>query len=399
MATTLHSASSQPAVASGDMLHVVYGVLSLEPGGVERIVVDLVRQCPERGLRATVVCVEQCGRLAADVQAVGGKVECLAKPSGRSPQTITKARQLLAQLKPDIIHTHQIGALWYLGRAASPAGIPVIHTEHSDHIAHSRGWLQKLKVWLMWRRASPLADRFCCVSGDIVRTIRRYGAVSKNKLEVVLNGIDLRPFDGPAVGSEIRTALGIPSGALVIGTVGRLVEVKRHDLLLRSFARLRAAGRHGSTWLLLVGDGPERKRLEELAASLRIGDRTVFAGYQSEPAWIYRAMDLFVLTSRHEGLPLALLEAWASGLPVVASAVGAIPQTLTHGANGMLFESGDEAALTETMEGLLDSPSSLGQFGRQGRELVERQYSFGRMAAEYEASYRQLADARARAGT
>lgn len=398
MATTLHSVNNRPAAATRDKLHVVYGVLSLEPGGLERVVVDLVRQCAERGLRATVVCLEQRGRLAAEVQAIGGGIECLDKPPGRSREIINQARQLLADLQPDIVHTHQIGGLWYLGQAARQERIPVIHTEHSDHIAHSRGWLQKLKVWLMWRRAAPLADRFCCVSNDIARTLRRSDAVPENKLQVVLNGIDLRPFDGPAMGSEIRSTLGIPAGALVIGTVGRLVEVKRHDLLLRSFAALRAAGKHGGTWLLLVGDGPERKRLEGLAASLGVSDRTVFTGYQSEPAWFYQAMDLFVLTSRHEGLPLALLEAWASGLPVVASAVGAIPQTLTHGVNGMLFESGDETALMETLEGLLDSPSLLGQFGRRGRELVESQYSVGRMADDYEATYRQLAGERARAG-
>jgi len=398
MATTVRSLPDRPIVRGSDKLHVLYGVLSLESGGLERVVVDLVRQCQQRGHRATVVCLEQLGRLVPEIDAAGGRVVCLGKPPGRTPQIIPVACRMLAELAPDVIHTHQIGALWYLGQAARCEAIPVVHTEHSDHIAHSRGWIQKLKVWLMWRQASPLADRFCCVSSDIARTLRRWDAVPQDKLQVVLNGIDLANFQGQPVGYEIRAALGIPAGAIVIGTVGRLVEVKRHDLLLRAFAALRSAGKHARTWLLLVGDGPERNRLENLAASLQINDRVVFAGYQPEPAWLYQAIDLFVLTSRHEGLPLVLLEAWASGLPVVASAVGAIPQTVTHGSDGMLFESGDQSALVETLEGLLDSPSLLGQLGRRGRDLVERQYSLDRMAADYEASYWQLAVVRARGG-
>ncbi len=398
MATTLHATSGQLTTAGSDKLHVLHGVLSLEPGGLERVVVDLVRHSQPRGVAATVACLERFGRLASEVEATGSQVVCLNKRPGRTPQIIDEAKQLLAQLQPDVIHTHQIGALWYLGQAAAPLGIPVIHTEHSDHIAHSRSWLQKLKVWMMWRRAAPLADRFCSVSHDIDRTLRRFGAVPASKVQVVLNGIDLRAFDGPALGAEIRAGLGIPAGSLVLGTVGRLVEVKRHDLLLRSFAALNAAGRHESTWLLIVGDGPERKRLEVLATSLGVRQRTVFAGFQPEPARFYQAMDLFVLSSRHEGLPLALLEAWASGLAVVASAVGAIPQTVTHGVNGMLFEKGDETALTETLEGVLDSPSLLSQLGRRGRELVQRCYSLDRMAAEYAASYQQLAAAKAGTG-
>ncbi len=396
MATTFRSQPGGRATAHSDKLHVLYGVLSLEPGGLERVVVDLVRECRQRGYQATVACLEKPGRLAPEVETAGAHVVCLDKPPGRTPQTIEDSARLLSELQPDVIHTHQIGALWYLGQAARTKNIPVLHTEHSDHIAQSRGWLQKLKVWLMWRRAAPLAASFCCVCDDIAGSLMRWDVLPADKIQVVLNGIDLRVFEGASVGPEIRSSLGIPTGALVIGTVGRLVEVKRQDLLLRSLAALRGLGKHANTWLLIVGDGPERQRLERLAETLHVSDRTIFAGYQPEPAWLYQAMDLFVLCSRHEGLPLAMLEAWAAGLPVVASAVGAIPQTVTHGVTGMLFESGDVAALTETLEGVLDSPSLLGQLGRRGRWQVESRYSLGRMAADYEADYLRLARPRAR---
>jgi glycosyltransferase involved in cell wall biosynthesis len=214
--------------------------------------------------------------------------------------------------------------------------------------------------------------------------------VPANKVDVVLNGIDLNAFNMPYSTGEARASFGIPPGALVLGTVGRLVEVKRHDLLLRAFSNLQQRGRQANTWLLLVGDGPERQRLENLAANLGITERTIFAGYQSKPQSLLRAMDLFVLTSRHEGLPLALLEAWAAGLAVVSSAVGAIPQTVVHGVSGMLFPSGDWQALTEILETLLDAPSLMHQLGRRGRARVESRYSLERMADEYAERYGTL---------
>jgi len=377
-----------------DTLHVVHGVLSLNLGGLERLVVDLVREGRRRGQRTTVVCIEQRGALAPLVESLGGQVRSLDKPQGRSVKAVADAVDLLSDFGPDVVHSHQVGALWYLGQAAQALGVPVLHTEHSDHIAHSRGWLAKLKVRWMWRQTGQLAERFCCVSEDIARSVRRFGTVPRAKVDVVFNGIDPAVYADSAVGSEVRAACGIPPGALVIGTVGRLAEVKRQDLLLRAFASLRALGKHANTWLLIVGDGPERSRLERLAASVGVGERTVFAGYQSQPQRFYQAMDLFALTSRHEGLPLSLLEAWAAGLPVVASAVGAIPQTMAHGVTGMLFESGHQSALAETLEGLLDSPAWMSQLARHGQREVERKYSLGRMADSYEGHYRMLVGSR-----
>lgn len=371
-------------------MHVVHGVLSLEPGGIERLVVDLVREGRDRGQQVSVVCLERRGKLAAVAEELGAEVHCLEKPYGRSPQTVVKASELLAGLKPDLIHTHQIGALWHLGRAARQLDIPVLHTEHSDHVTQSRGWFQKLKMRFRWRRAAPLAGRFCCVSEDVARSVRRFGTVPRSKVDVVLNGIDLSVFDGPSAGPEVRLAMGIPPGALVIGTVGRLAEVKRHDLLIEAFAALCHQPRYANVWLLIVGDGPERPRLESLAHQLGAAEQTVFAGYQQRPEMFLRAMDVFALTSRHEGLPLALLEAWGAGLAVVSSAVGAIPQTVIHGVSGMLFPSGNVQSLTETLEMLLDAPWIVSQLGRRGQERVRQRYSLARMADEYEARYRTL---------
>ena len=174
----------------------------------------------------------------------------------------------------------------------------------------------------------------------------------------------------------------------MIGTVGRLNEVKRQDLLLRAFATVRP--RVPSARLLLVGDGPRRAELETLAAEIGVSDAVRFAGYQARPERCLKVMDVFALTSRMEGLPLAILEAWAAGLPVVASAVGGVPDLIDDGRNGLLFPSGDEPRLTLLLGELLADPARRHALGEAGRGEVMERYDLERMASEYDGYYQAL---------
>ena len=376
------------AAARSRSLHILHGVLSLDCGGVERIVVDLTRQALSGGRRVTVICLERPGTLADEIVSLGAEVLCLHKPPGLRRELVDQAASFLRRQRPDVIHTHQIGALWYLGQAARQLSIPTLHTEHSDHVGHAKGWWRKLKTRLMWHRAGRLAARFCCVSEDIARSARRLGTVPSNKVQVVLNGIDVDRYADDCQRAAVRAELKIPADATVLGTVGRLAEVKRQDLLLRAFGSLSVDFPRLN--LLLVGDGPERQSLEQLAASLDVRDRVIFAGYQASPQRFLAAMDIFALTSRLEGLPLALLEAWATGLPAVASAVGGIPQVVETGRTGILFPGGDLAALEIALRELLLDPAKRRQLGAAGRDKVRETYSLERMAAEYDACYQRI---------
>lgn len=374
------SHSAQPAAG----IHVVHGVLSLDLGGLERLVLDLVRTGRDKGYRNSVVCIDRLGLLAQAATALGAEVHCLGNESER-PLATDRAAELFARIKPDVLHTHQIGALWHLGRAARAQGIRIVHTEHSDHVGMARGWRNKLRSRWWWYAAGRLAQRYCCVSEDIARSVRRWGTIRPGKVVVIPNGVDTSLYGALKQRDGIRHALGIPSDARVIGTVGRLNEVKRQDLMVRAFARVRA--QHANAWLLLVGDGPERSRLEHLANELGVFSRTLFTGYQSRTENFLSAMDVFALSSRHEGLPLALLEAWAAGLPVVASAVGGIPRVVEHGRTGLLFDNGDEAALADALARLLDQRQLAMELGTAGKATVLSQYSLQRMAEGYEQEY------------
>ena len=174
-------------------LHITHGVLSLDVGGLERLVVDLSRAAKAQNHRVSVVCLERPGVMAPDLVAAGVTVVSLNKPPGRHPSLIATAVALFREIRPDILHTHQIGALWYLGQAAHDRRTPVLHTEHGNPIGRAVGWLGRLRARLFWHRAARFADRFCCVSGDIAAAVTRWGTVPRSKVEILPNGIDVDP--------------------------------------------------------------------------------------------------------------------------------------------------------------------------------------------------------------
>lgn len=389
--------SEQPG-HDGGRWHVVHGVLSLELGGLERLVIDLVRIGRQRGQRQSVVCIEQAGQLAAAAKEAGADVFSLDKPPRRSAAVIGQSADLLRWLRPDVVHAHQTGALWYLGQGARQVGgIGVLHTEHSDHVAHARTWRGKLRTRWLWHQTARWTDRFCCVSADIATSARRWGTVPARKVDVVLNGIDTQLYEDRSNRETVRAELGIADSAVVIGTVGRLVEVKRQDLLIRAFAEI--ARNNPDVQLLVVGDGPERSRLESLTARLGLTSRVVFAGYQPRPEQSYQAMDVFALSSRHEGLPLALLEAWAAGLPVVVPAVGGIAKVVQHDRTGLLFPKENAVALAAALLQLLHDASLSKRLAAAGRDTVRESYSLERMADEYERHYAAIMGADKRCGS
>lgn len=364
-------------------MHVVFGVLSLDVGGLERAVVDLAGAVVARGHRATIVCLERPGQLAGVAEERRATVVALGKLPGLDPRFLGTARDALARLAPDILHTHQIGALYYLG-PASP--VPVVHTEHGNHVRLARGWWRKIKARLLWRSAGRSATQFCCVSEEIARAVTRWRTVPAGKVAVVPNGVSVGLAMPDA--AAVRAEFGLPHAAPVVGTVGRLNEVKRQDLLLRAVAAL--SRELHDLHALVVGDGPERAALERLAADLRIGDRVRWVGYRSDPERFYPAMDVFALTSRSEGLPVSLLEAWAAGRVVVCSAVGGIPAVVADGENGVLFPSGDVSALVAALRSVLADRAFAARLAAAGHQLVRDRYSLDRVADEYLARYRAV---------
>jgi glycosyltransferase involved in cell wall biosynthesis len=368
------------SAASKTPLHVCHVVLRLDVGGLERVVLDLIREAGRGGHAASVVCLERAGVLADAAADLGARVVAVGKRPGVRPGVVPRIRRALRELGPDVVHTHQVGALLYAGPAARRLGVPVVHTEHGKHYAG------RLRMRLVGRLAARSARRVFAVSADILRELRACRLAPPRKLGCVPNGVEVTRFDTGDSPGDARREFGLPPGVPVVGTVGRLAAVKRQDVLLRGFARLR----HPAARLLIVGDGPAREELVSLAAALGITERVVFAGYRDRPERALAAMDVFALTSDSEGMPLAILEAWAANKPVVTSRVGGVPELVTDGRTGLLFPAGDDTALAECLNGLLDEPAFAAALGAAGRALVRERFDTRVMAAAYLRHYREL---------
>ena len=365
-------------------LKVAHVVLSMNVGGLERVVLDLAGEGLRVGQEVTIVCIETAGALAGAAESLGATVVSAGKRPGVQWRLRRTLREIIARLRPDILHTHQIGALFYAGPAARKAGVrAIIHTEHGKHYA------SRWRTRVLGRMAARSTQRFCCVSTDVAHEVRRYRIASGSKVTVVPNGIDTARFSAPP-DSRLRRSLRIPEGAPVVGTIGRLSDVRRQDVLLKAFATLRRTVQNAH--LLLVGDGPLRGDLERLARDLGIDGSVHFAGYQPQPERFLPLMDVFALTSRSEGMPLAVLEAWAAGVPVVASAVGGLPELIEQGRTGLLFASGRDAELSALLNQVLCDPLKGKRIADESRRLVRSQYDLTQMASRYGEEYRKLLD-------
>lgn len=367
-----------------DRLRVMHVVLSLDVGGLERNVVNQVREGRRLGQDVSILCIERRGTLAGRAESLGGQVVCIDKQPGLKLGTIGRIRDVIRDIRPDVIHTHQIGPLFYTGFASIGAGVPlIVHTEHGkEEYATSR------KTRLLGKIAGRFTKVFYCLTQDMAGAVGDAGIVPAGKLRVIMNGIDTAVYKQPRDTAGIRASLNIPLSARLIGTIGRLTEIKRQDVLLDAFASLTPM--HSDLHLLLVGDGPLRDELQTRAESLKIVDRVHFAGYQSDTTAYLHAMDIFALTSRSEGMPQALLEACVAEKPVIASRVGGIPEVIHHGTTGLLVTPGSVQELAAGLNELLTHPVRAAGLALTASQRVINTFDISRMAADYHWDFREL---------
>jgi len=278
-----------------------------------------------------------------------------------------------------VVHTHNPHALIYGAPAARLAGAVTIHSKHGMNPDRTR------RLWLR-RTAARLVDAYVAVSPALRAAALTNGDCDSKRLRVVSNGIDVTRFaPDPEARRSLRRELGIPDDAWVVCTVGRLAPEKDQAMLVDAMTPLLDERRR----LLIVGDGPERDALREQIARTGKGAYVCMTGARSDIERVLAACDAFALTSRTEGLPLVLLEAMATALPVISTAVGGIPDLVEHRATGLLVPAkGGREPLTRQLDWLSMDESLSHQIGRAARYHVVKRYSVERMASEYAALYR-----------
>ena len=374
---------STPSDRPVRVLHLLY---SLGVGGMEMGVHKLLTGL-DRAQVETSVCSLTPDENAS-VWPRDNRVITLPRRRGNDPFTVIRLVRLMRHLRPDIVHTHSWGTLCEGVSAARLAGVScVVHGEHGTMELRPRNvWVQS-RVWRRVARvlavSSVLADRMSQVTG-----------FERRDITVIRNGVDLSRFGGVAR-ERGRQLLGLSPDAYVAGTVGRLVPVKDQDNLLEAFARV--AGSVGRFHGLIAGDGPLRTQLAQRIHALGLETRVRLLGERSDVPEIMSALDVFVLSSKSEGLSNTVLEAMASGLPVVATAVGGNGELVVPDTTGLLVPAGNPQAIADAILQLDTDAIRRARMGVASRARAEAEFSIEGMLLKYTQLYKALAPADARA--
>ncbi len=301
--------------------------------------------------------------------------------------------------RPHIVHTHmaKAGALGRAAAAIANAGTPAsaraktVHTYHG-HVLEGYFGAAKTAAFLgVERQLARITDRIVAISPRIRAELldgHRIGTAAQYR--VVPLGFDLAPFGAvdDSARQQARSALGVPAGAHVVATVGRLTAIKDHRLFLAAAAEIARAD--PAAIFLIVGDGELRRDLEAAARSLGLAERTRFLGWRRDLAVVYGATDVFMLTSKNEGTPVALIESLAAAVPAVSTDVGGVRDVLDTERSGLLAPAGDASALAQHAIGLLRDRDRRRAMGVHGRSTVLARYSVDRLVNDVEALYREL---------
>ena len=350
-------------------------------GGAESVVLALAEGLRRRGHALVLACLVASGEerhpIAQQARGAGLEVELVALPARAYLAERRALLALLRRFEPDAVHTHGYRADLVAGLAARAARIPQVTTAHGFIGGDRRN---RLYEWLQLRTARHAAAAVA-VSTPIVERYRRAG-VPPERIHLIRNAWSGRE---PLPRAEARRALGLDPAEPLVGWIGRVSHEKGADVLLAALAKLPAARAHAA----VVGDGPEREALAARARALGLAGRVHWLGLVPEAGRLASAFDVFVLSSRTEGTPIALLEAMAARLPIVASAVGGVPDVVSKD-EAWLVPAEDPAALAAALEAALADVPSARARGEAARRRLEREFAPDAWLARHEALYRAV---------
>ena len=361
------------------IMHVIW---SLDLGGAEQVVLNLVRKLDRARFEPIVCCLNEKGRYADQVERQGIRVIALRKCPKFDPFLIPKLVSLIKTEGVDLIHTHLFtGNLW--GRiAARIAGVPVISTEHG--MDTWRGPFElTLDQWL-----AQVNRRVIFVSEGVKRFYSERNPSLQGKGRVLHNGIEVEDFGLRSLKNAVLAELGIGQNRKVVGIVGRLVPEKAHEDFLRAIQLL--LRNESNVTGLIVGEGERESFLREKVRELGIEKKVVFAGFRQDLDRLYSALDVFVICSVREGFPLTILEAMAAGVPIVATRVGGILESIRDREEGLLVSPGNPEGLADSIASLLNDSSQRERLIRNARSLVRSRFSAEKMVKDHEALYEEV---------
>jgi glycosyltransferase involved in cell wall biosynthesis len=345
-------------------------------GGTEMMNFRVWQALSARGHHVDVCCLDGIGPLDAQYRAAGYEPTYLESKQRSALRVLHDLRRVLREKQYDLVHIFGLRANLF-GRIAA-------HAAPNTRIITGQ---RSIDTWrkryhnLLDRLTSRRVDHFIANSHAVARWLHETVGLSASRISVVHSGIDAKPFTSAARGT-IRQAYQLPPGALIVTCVANLRPAKGHDMLLQALPALQPPR---PTYLLLVGDGPLRAELEMQLPPSQC--QVHFLGHRTDVPAILADSDIFVLASAWEGLPGAVLEAMASGLPVVATDVGGVPELVVNGTTGLLVPAGDSAEMTAALDTLLNSPGLRAKMGHAGRERVAQHFTLAQSVTALEKIY------------
>lgn len=309
----------------------------------------------------------------------------------RDLATLWRLYRLFKREKPDIVHTHTAKAGTAGRLAAMLARVPiVVHTFHG-HVLH--GYFGPIKNAVFRGIERFLAKQtsvIIAVSESCRQDLIKYGVALPEHIRTIPLGLELESFSRPdfVARTQLREEWGVPQDAFLVGMIARMVPIKRHVDLFRAIPIVLQS--YPDTYFLIAGDGELREELETLASELKITHRCLFAGFRHDRERVYQAIDLTVLTSANEGLPVAIIESLSAGKPVVATQVGGVPELIEEGKSGFLAEALNVESIAEGLKKALADPEATRAMGVTAQQDTLQKYSVKRLISDIENLYGEL---------
>lgn len=370
----------------GENIRILHLISSAGLLGAERVVLELAHFSRLAGLKAAIGVFQNSRNanreLADAARDQGHEVEMFPCRGRWDRAALRRIADYLGDHRIQVVHSHNYKSNFYARRALANHPARWVVTNHGR-----RAGAKLLLYHLLDARLVRRADQVVTVSERIARQLERAG-VKPGRIQVVANGVRVEQFHGKEVSPSYKQSLGIKPEAMVVGSIGSLTQEKGHGDLITAVAAI--SKKFPEMILLLVGDGKEREKLEKMVHRLGMTDKTIFAGTRKDIPAILSILDLFVLPSLMEGLPMALLEAQAAQVPVVATSVGAIPRVIEDNVTGVLVPPRNAEAISQAMIRLLSEKESSREMARRGLERVRRCFSAEKMASKYLSLYRGL---------
>lgn len=389
---TIQTRSGLPDAAYKDIPLIVHVIYRFDVGGMEMLLADCIRRMPSQRYRHAIICISGYSNFVEKIEGTGTPIYSLDKPAGLGLSAHLRLWKLLRTLRPTISHTYCISAVEYTATGML-AGVPVrLHSEHGRNLNEADG--RNLKYNVLRYVMALLMHSCIAVSSDLQRWLAEIVRVPRSKISCISNGVDTDKFSPSSIQFSSGPAYASLPSRFVIGTVGRVSEVKNQAALVDAFVLLleRFRGNRLELLLTIIGDGPLLTPLKEKISAMGIAHLVWTPGARDDIAEIMKTFSVFVLPSLSEAMPVAALEAMATGLPVVASRVGGLPDIVKENMTGILVSSPSPEYLAEAITEYVQDPDMGKWHGTAGRKFVEQHHGIDRMVNEYLALY----DARCR---